>query len=474
MNIDRRNFLKATGLTFSGALLSACATNPNPAPPTQGTDGVLPNGYQFYSIKHNTDILPGGTRGQTLRLDAAIDSHGRVVYGAMDSQDRIGLYALQLDLSVATPRVSSESRIVRIGDMLDGRRVVELNNHDINAKGQLAIVVRVETEMSYNTTDEHGSFDGGTAPMKMQAIYCDLGQGLTRVLHEHVLNTDGHEFAGMFGDLNFHENDLIFVANYYHNTGQVTKDVRQGVFLLRGLEGKNASLVVTSGTSLAASTSAPTISQFGLISLHDGGQFVLQAMLTPASEFANQYVQGAQQTAVLRGNLNTVSPATRKTGSPSNLRVEASSISSGLRSSSTRASGLTCYAPRSGPNSSFAHVINNGSQHTLVVNNRVVMQSGDRSPTGNTVKAIATPQLATDGITFFMVETSAGIELLASNGSQSRTILKTGDLLVNHPSPVSDFIGVGYSAMHSDDEGRLVFVVIHEDDSQSLVLGLPV
>jgi hypothetical protein len=102
------------------------------------------------------------------------------------------------------------------------------------------------------------------------------------------------------------------------------------------------------------------------------------------------------------------------------------------------------------------------------------MQSGDKAPTGNTVKAIATPQLATDGITFFMVETSAGIELLASNGSGSRTILKTGDLLVNHSSPVSDFIGVGYSAMHSDDEGRLVFVVIHEDDSQSLILGLPV
>jgi hypothetical protein len=119
-------------------------------------------------------------------------------------------------------------------------------------------------------------------------------------------------------------------------------------------------------------------------------------------------------------------------------------------------------------------VLNTGSTHTLLINNRVVMQSGDRSPTGKTVKSIATPQLAADGVTFFMVETEAGIELLASNGSQSRAILKTGDALVNHPSPVSDFIGVGYSGMHSDDEGRLVFVVIHEDNSQSLVLGLPI
>ncbi len=473
MNIDRRNFLKATGLTFSGALLSACGTNTNPAPPTPDTDGVLPNGYRFFAIKHNTDLLPGGTKGQTLRLDAAIDSQGRVVYGAIDSEDRIGLYALQLDLSNAVPRVSSEERLVRVGDLLDSRRVVELNNHDINSQGQLAIVVRVETEMKFNTTDEHGNFDGGSAPMKMQALYCDLGQGLTRVLHEHEFNTEGHEFAGMFGDLNFHDHDLIFVANYYHNTGQVTKDVRQGVFWLRGLDGKQANLVVSSGTSLAASTSAPTIAQFGLISLHDGGQFVLQTMLTPPPEFAHQFAQGTEQTAVLRGNLNTLSPATRRTGSPSNLRVEASSISSGLRSSQTRANGLTYFAPRTGPNSSFAHVVNSGNTHSLVINNRVVMQSGDRSPTGKTVKSIATPQLAADGVTFFMVETESGIELLATNGTQSRAILKTSDLLVNHPSPVSDFIGLGYSGMHSDDEGRLVFVVIHEDDSQSLVLGLP-
>ncbi len=473
MNIDRRNFLKATGLGFSGALLSACGTT-NTAPLPPGTDGILPNGYRFYAIKHNTDILPGGRKGLTLRLDAAIDANGRVVYGAIDNQDQIGLYALQLDFSQATPRVSSEERLVQVGDVLDGRRVVELGTHDINRQGQLALVVKVETEMTFKTSDDQGNFDGGTAPMKMQALYRDQGQGLTRVLFEHVFNTEGHEFAGMFGDLNIHEGDLIFVANYYHNTGQITKDVRQGVFWLRGLDGKQASLVVTSGTTLAASTSAPTISQFGLISLHDSGQFVLQAMLTPASEFAQQFAQGAEQTAVLRGNLNSLAPATRKTGSPSNLRVEASSISSGLRTNSTRASGLTYFAPRSGPNSSFAHVINTGSTHALVVNNRVVMQSGDRSPTGKTINAIATPQMASDGLTYFMVGTDTGIELLVTNGAQSRTILKTGDLLVNHPSPVSDFIGVGYSAMHSDDEGRLAFVVIHKDDSQSLVLGLPI
>ena len=37
MNIDRRNFLKATGLTFSGALLSACATAPRYQPPAVST-----------------------------------------------------------------------------------------------------------------------------------------------------------------------------------------------------------------------------------------------------------------------------------------------------------------------------------------------------------------------------------------------------------------------------------------------------
>ena len=472
MNIDRRNFLKATGLTLSGAMLSACSTNTNPVPPIAGTDGILPNGYRFYSIKRNTDALPGG-QGQLLRLDAAIDSHGRVVYGAVDSAERIGLYRLGLDFSADVPRVTREERLVRTDDMLDGRKVVELNNHDINRQGQLVLAVKVDTEFLVKTTDDHGNFDGGTAPMKMQALYADLGQGLTRVLREHVSNTEGHEFAGMFGDVTIHENTMIFAANYYHNTGG-HKEVRQGVFQLVGTDGTRASLVVSSGSPLEVSASAAMISQFGLLSLHDGGQFVLQITLTPPVESAAKFVAGAAQTAVLRGNLNTLAPRSLQTGAATTMRVEATSIASGLRTREARAIGLTHYAPRSGPNGSFAHVLNTENAHALIINNRTVMKTGDRSPSGRLVESIATPQLASDGLTFFMVSSGSSIELLVTNGQQTRTILKSGDVLVNHPSPIGDFIGMGYTAMHSDDQGRLVFVVSHEDDTQSLVVGLPV
>lgn len=474
MNIDRRDFLKATGLTLSGALLSACSTNTKTLPSPLGTDGILPNGYRFYSVKYNTETLPGGGKGQLLRLDAAIDSHGRVVYGVVDTEERIGLYALNLDFSREVPRVVNQERLIRTGDILDGRKVVELNSHDINRQGHLVVVVKVETEFEVKTTDEQGNFDGGTAPMRMHSLYSDQGNGLTRVLREHITNAEGHEFAGMFGDVTIHENTMLFAANYYHNTGQGLKEVRQGVFQLIGTDGARATLVVSSGAPLEVSSSAPMISQFGLLSLHDGGQFMLQTTLTPPAELANRFTAGAAQTAVLRGNLNKLAPKSRQTGAATNLRVEASSISSGLRSSRTRGSGLSFYAPRSGANGSFAHVINNDQVHTLVVNGNVLMKTGDHTPNGRVVESIATPQLATDGLTFFMVSNKSNIELLVTNGQQTRTILKSGDKLVNHASPVSDFIGVGYTAMHSDDEGRLVFVVIHEDDSQSVVVGLPV
>lgn len=473
MNNNRRDFLKAAGLTLSGAILSSCSS-PNAAPPKPGTDGILPNGYRFFRLKGSSDALPGGLKGQQLRPDAGLDAQGRVVYGAIDQSDQIGLYALQAGMQGDTPRVLREDRLVRTGDSLDGRRVVELNAYDQNRQGHLALVVKVETEMRVNTIDEHGHFDGGTAPMRMQALYCDYGQGLTRVLREHLSNAQGHEFAGMFGDVDLHDDgNLILVANYYHNTGQGRKEVRQGVFLLEGLDGRQAQLVVSSGAPLAASTAAPSISHFGLLSLHDGGQFVLQTHLNPPAGVALQS-EGALQTAVLRGNLGAIGPASLRTGSPSSLQIEASSISSGLRPLNGRASGLTIFGPRSGPNSSFAHVLSQGDSSLLLVNNREVMRTGDRSPSGETIQDITTPQLATDGLTFYVVSTRSGSELLATNSQQTRSILRSGDLLVNHSSPVGRSICLGFTANHSDDQGRLVFVVDHDDASQSVVMGLPI
>lgn len=473
MDNNRRNFLKATGLTLSGAILSACSTSPKAAPPKPGSDGILPNGYRFFRLKGNRDVLPGGLEAQQLRPDAGLDARGRIVYGAIDRTDVVGLYALQVAMQSDTPTVVREERLVRTGDVLDGRKVVELNAYDLSRQGYLALVVKVETEMQVNTMDEYGHFDGGTAPMRMQAIYCDLGQGLTRVLREHLSNLEGHEFAGMFGDLDLHDDgNLVFAANYYHNTGQGRKEVRQGVFVLRGLDGRQAQLVVTSGAPLAVSATAPSISHFGLLSLHDGGQFVVQTYLNAPVGVSAQS-EGALQTAVLRGNLNAVGPSSLRTGSPSILRVEASSVGGDLRMSSG-ASGTTIFGPRSGPDGSLAHVLSQGDSSVLLVNNREVMRSGDVSPSGQVVEDITTPQLATDGVTFFVVSGKSGSELLATNGQQTRSILKSGDRLVNHSSPVGRSICLGFTATHSDDQGRLVFVVDHDDSSQSVVLGLPV
>ncbi|MCX7782966.1 MAG: hypothetical protein N2318_04910 [Meiothermus sp.] len=473
MNNPRRDFLKAAGLTLSGAILSSCSTSPNASPPKPGNDGILPNGYRFFRLKGNYDVLPGGLKGQQLRPDAGLDAQGRIIYGAIDSSDHIGMYTLQMGMQDDRPRVLREERLVRTGDALDGRKVVELGAYDINRQGHLALVVKVETETRINTIDEHGRFDGGTAPMRMQSIYCDLGRGLTRVLQEHISNHQGHEFAGMFGDIDLHDDgNLIFSANYYHND-QGRKDVRQGVFLLRGSEGRNAELVVSSGTPLAASAAAPSISHFGLLSLHDGGQFVLQTHLnTPAGVSAQ--AEGTLQTAVLRGNLSAMGPASSRTGSLGGLQVEASSVTGGLRSMSGKPTGLTIFGPRSGPNNSFAHVLNQGDSSLLFVNNLEVMRSGDRSPSGQVVEDITTPQLAADGVTFFVVSGRAGSELLATNGQQTRSLLKSGDRLVNYPSPVGRSICLGFTATHADDQGRLAFVVDHEDKSQSVVLGLPI
>ena len=474
MNNNRRDFLKTAGLTLSGAILSSCSTSPNGAPPKPGNDGILPNGYRFFHLKGNRDGLPGGFKGQHLRPDAALDAQGRVVYGAMDSSDVVGMYAMQVAMQGDAPRVMREERLVRVGDILDGRKVVELNAYDISRQGYLALVLKVETEMRVNTMDQYGHFDGGTAPMQMQAIYCDFGQGLVRVLREHMHNAEGHEFAGMFGDIDIHDDgNLIFTANYYHNTGQGRKEVRQGVFLLRGVDGQQAQLVVASGAPLAASTAAPSISQFGLLSLHDGGQFVLQTHLNAPTGVSVQ-AEGGMQTAVLRGNLGAVGPNSLRTGSPSSLQVEASSISSGLRSLNNRNTGLTIFGPRSGPDGRFAHVLNQGDTSVLMINNREVMRSGDISPSGQVVEDITTPQLATDGVTFYVASGKSGSELLATNGHQTRTILKSGDRLVNYASPVGRSICLGFTATHCDDQGRLVFVVDHDDQSQSVVMGLPV
>lgn len=474
----RREFLKAAGitagLTVSGAILSSCSNNALP-PVVVGTDGILPNGYRFFALKRSSETLPNGGSIQQLRPDACIDASGRIIYGVVDKSDRIGMYAMRVDLNGANPTVISEERLVVTGDYLDGRRVIELNSYDINRSGHYAVVVKVETEIMVNTTDESGNFTGKQAPMHMQALYGDFGLGLKKVLSENMTNAQGHEFAGMFGDVALHDDgNLIIAANYYHNSGEGLRDVRQGVFALNSRNSSKTELVMSSGAPIAASTAAPSISRFGLLSLHDGGEFVVQANLNPSPLSLQSASEGAMETALLRGNLNTVGEQRLSSGAAANMRIEASSIQSGLRVMSTRASGTSFFGPRLGPSRSFAHVLNNGETHTLLINNRQVLKSGGRSPTGAVIAGITSPQLATDGVSFVTVSTNKGIELIATNGQQSRTILRSGDFLVNDSRPIGPYFSLGYTTTHSDDDGRLVFIVGHDANSQSLVIGIPV
>jgi hypothetical protein len=212
-----------------------------------------------------------------------------------------------------------------------------------------------------------------------------------------------------------------------------------------------------------------TVGGFGLVDMHDNGNFVAQAHPSRVVD-ANANVVGAAPTnsgsMLMRGNVssNRLTQTTiRDSGRGGALAAMVG----------TAAGSTSTYGPRLGPANVPAFVLHPTERSlALYYDGLRIVETGERSHIGNVVLNINPPAFGPDGEIYYVLVTTKGSELYVGNGIDFALLLQTGDRLANDTRPISDII-VGHTTELVDPDGRIVLITTHATGPDNLVVGLP-
>lgn len=462
--MDRREALRLLGASLGGATLSTCSSDGTPTGPTPTG---FANAYRFFTVKPAGSNLPGGGRIDTFRYDVTIDAAGEVLYGAVTGEEP-GVYGLTLTFNGSNaPQVGSERKIAREGDILpDGRRVLGLHSYDVNPDGACVIVLRVSDNIFTPDGEDIGT----------DIVYRGTSESaLAPLLFEGLVTADGHRLTGHFGDVDTHStHHMLVVARYLHDSSGDPHDSHtaddddralQGIFLVPSAVASATRLVVNNETLVGGDT----VGSFGLIDMHDDGNFVAQAhpsrILDASPSLVTDMPPGTGSRLVL-GNVGSprLSLARVRNGGPGGIMASVAGEDAGATST---------YGPRLGPANVPAFVLHPTERSlALYYDGLRIIETGERTTTGSVVLTMSPPAFGTEGEIFYVLETNHGSELYVGNGIDSALLLRTGDRLANDSRPIRGIV-MGHSTEHVDPEGRLVLITTHDSGPDNLVVGLP-
>ncbi len=458
---SRRDFIRLAAGSLGGTLLGGLAVGcgdsdsfPPPAPPV-GASPPLPNGYVFYRVLTPGSASPFATLatlgGGVTNNDASILLHGQDVSGA------IGLYRIDLQYNgAAAPSVPTSALLLQTGQSVPARpstKVVDriyaaaINNQGLFSSFAVVIGAQEDTP----------------------TVLVNPNQGGFEPLVNHLDPTpNAGTFGAQFSDLAINDNnDLLLVADYYTESVGST-DLAQGLFLLEGSQASNQGMLVTRTGNMVPST-ADSIARFGICDLDNGGNFVAQVFAdtsTPgdmSALLARVAAPLPMRSGVVRGVAHDPSaPARLVAGMPGRQRAALGEVL-----------GNVILGPRITNGIDTAVVHPTPASMILYYNGKSIVQTGDPSPSGDTVMGIGPASVAPNGLAHFLEVTGSGMELVVTNGVEQKTILKYGDTLANSPAHIAAIVH-GYHSKQSDTMGRIVFVGEFDDGTQSVVVGIPV
>ncbi|WNG24280.1 hypothetical protein F0U62_09800 [Cystobacter fuscus] len=393
---------------------------------------------------------------------------GEVYYSQKTQDEHIELKAIRVD---ASGTILSERTVIRTGQKVDGQTVVRLGKYDLNRKGELLVVIHHELSVKVPTIDDRGRVTGEQFA-QTQMLCLDTGSGIRGLVKEGDTALDGHRMLGSFSNVVIHDDSqVVFTADYLHflgeQGGQPQYDPRQGLFTQQ--PGSHPVLVVHNDALIIQELGSSSIARFGLVDLHDHGNLVVQVHTLQAPKPTAQslpHEAPKSQTVLLQGNLKKLQ-ATLPLGGLQSPPHAAGVRKQGIGGSAVR------FGPRAGGLNATGYVLSTGKQQQLLVRDQVLYQTGDTSPEGNTVTGSLPPVMGSAGEVYFVLSTQTGYELCAYNGQERRTLLRSGAILTPGGSPI-DRIWLGSVTQQLDRVGRLAFVVTHQDNRASVVLGLPV
>lgn len=450
--VTRRDVLKGIGGALGSVILtSSCGRGGGGSSGTP--TAAIPNGYRFFRIMSTGDQLPGGNTLMAMPGAAMVTARREIYFYGMDQTDANGFYELLVDFDAARPVVIRTRKVVREGDVLnDSKEVVQINAGDVNNQGSFAAVFQTRDNFSglYLERDKKG-FEPVAGFLKP----LPAGDGT---------------FGAVFGDVDIHHNDDILFVAHFAPHGSVQS--HQGLFHLPGGEVKETGTLVTSTAELIPEAGG-IITGLGLVDMHDGGNYVLQAYgMNPGkvnsmgTEGGSVIPGGSMPSMLINGNVKD--PFSKR------LRSAASHLKAAKVSGSRPGfvSGEIKYGPRLGGTNNAAFVVHINETHmAMFYDGSQVVSTGAVSPLGSIVKSMSPAVVGADGLLYYTLFTDMGMELVVYNKAEARTILTTGDSV---EGAALRSIFFGFMTEQVDESGIVVLIGTCDDGRMSLIAGIPV
>ncbi|RYG46954.1 hypothetical protein EON79_08720 [bacterium] len=446
---SRRDFIKIAAASLGGTLLTGASVgcggggigsiggNGGNGLNTHVGVGVMPNGYRFYRV-----FTPGGGSGlgDVVKLTGGVmNNTSTILFYAEKSSGAAGIFQISMDYSAETPRIIDvPSVLMEQGQMLsDSVQVEKINSAALNDLGEssaCAVVAFAKNDLSVEPRLR------GTP-----AVWQADGADFERIVSLGSPTPVGGKFGANLGDVSINDDgDILLVASYSQDTDQGIH-LAQGLFQLRNGQSDSGVLLGTTGGMTGGGTGGAnsTPSKFGICDFDNRGNYVAQTFYNDSATVRSGGVT-ARITGGSRGR---------------NLQAVSANV------------GNTYFGPRvdGGTHTSVIHL--NDTQHALYYNGNELTRTGGQSPQGRLIHAVGPGSVSND-VTHFLVMVDNGMELVVSNGSAQKTILKYGDLVANSDKQIRGIVH-GFHADQADADGRIVLVGEFEDGSQSVVVGIP-
>lgn len=448
--MKRRDFLKVFGGACGAVVLSSCGAGSGSKGGGGGTsEGAatrppVPNGYRFHRILNAGDAMPDGTTAATLQGSAKINDNSQILVQAQDANGVDGIYELSMEYSGGVPKVAGRRKIVRVGDTLgDGTSVTSLKMGSTNKNGYYATLIN----------DANG----------LSSVYLEKDKGGLQLVAKALdsLPRNAGKFGASFGDIEIDDtNSLILVSHYVPEGSSLPKE---GLFYLcGGIISDAGRLLASSGDALPESSS--TVGRLGLVDIaKSDGQFVAQIYCGIPLGQQKPGEETMPASALITGNVNEPSKKPTVLGASKSLRS-----SSALR-------GDVIYGPRIGSSKKVAQVVHSTNNIlVLYLDGQVVASTGGTTPLGNTIISFSGPMVSDSGLLYYLAYSEKAEELCIFDGETSTTILASGDKINKTDSNAIVSIGYGFVRNMLDSEGRVVFVGQFDDNTSSVMLGIPV
>lgn len=430
--MKRRKFLEIVGVSTGAFIFASCSDGSN----SDGSNYLSsPDGYIFHKIK--TINLDTEQEFQTVMLT----NNDRITYKLKDSSaNKEYLHTINLNYDgIKNPQILNETIIVEKD---------EIYSYSTNDNGTII----------FSANDLENEYITAIFTYKDDYIVTFLKQGDTVTIDQEMA-----ELTGNFGDLEIDNNDYAFLV-CGHEYESMTYP-QSAVIYIDTINNTNKDTQHVFSTLQPIIATDHTIHDIGFIDKSKNQELYISQIYIGQNLNENDIqLNGAVVSGRIfeKDMLNQVLPNTLKNTAAF---------------SSQTISGTDMFGPRINDLGHQIIVMKDDDQiYSLYKNNVMVTKESDLTPLDNTIESFYGYIPAESGLLFYQTYTSLQEdELSIFDGVSNKTILTTKTTIEDtEDAPAITELRFGRVRNCIDTENRLVLIANFNDNTQAILLGIPV